>query len=113
MTEYEREKRELEEDLEKLTDAADDADGRRSELFGWSIPELWDEDDLDLDEARYKLLAMQGAVSEVASILAYARDVVQDKLNNLHIEETCDNCGAVIVNDDWSLHEDWCEERRD
>ena len=113
MTEYEGQKQDLEQDLEKLTDAADDADGRRSTVYGWEIPDLWDEDDLDLDKARSYVQTVQEAVGEIVSILAAARDKVQERLDNLHVEEPCDECGAVIVNDDQSLHEDWCEQRED
>lgn len=27
-----------------------------------------------------------------------------------YVEEPCDECGAVIINDDQTLHEDWCEQ---
>lgn len=115
MTEYEAQKRDLEDALEKLTEAAEEAEAKRSTIYGWEAVEvdLGIELDLDLelDGARSYIQTAQEAAGEVASILAAARDKVQDELNDLHVEEDCDECGAVLVNDDQSLHEDWCEQK--
>ena len=114
MTWYEDERQDLDKDLETLTEAAETAEANRSTTYGWSVPDLWNEDDLDdLGEARNYVQTIQEAAAEVASILAAARDRVQDKINDLHVEEPCDECGAIIVNDDQTLHEDWCEQKED
>ena len=112
-TEYENQLQDLEHDLEILTEAAETAEANRSTVYGWEIPELYDEDELDLDEARGYVQTVAEAAGEIASILAAARDKVQERIENLHVEEPCDECGAVIVNDDQSLHEDWCEQREE
>lgn len=111
MTEYKSIKQDLEQDLEKLTEAAETAEANRSQVYGWEIPDLWDEDDLELDEARGYVQTVQEAAGEIASILVTARDKVQDKLDNLHVEEPCDECGQVIVNDDHSEHLDECSQK--
>lgn len=117
MTEYEDQRKDLEDALEKLTEAAESAEAKRSTVYGWDVPDI-DPGmeiylDLELDEARSYVQTVQEAAAEISSALAYARDQVQARLDDLHVEEDCDECGAVIVNDDQGLHEDFCEQKED
>jgi len=114
-TEYEDQRRDLEDALETLTEAAETAEAKRSSVYGWDVPDIDLDMEVDLsaelDEAWGWIQTVQEAAAEIASALAYARDKVQHELDNLHVEEPCDECGAVIVNDDQTLHEDFCEQK--